>query len=126
MFQIITETYIDGERQIDMVYSKIYKRLGAATRNVKGSSYVTNTDDGRRIERIAYVRGFLNPVDADEAKEAYVRCRRIWIDSKYGKIRLMNSWEYGSHAPASELFWRSVEQVGGYGYDSNFYVEDEN
>ena len=126
MFQIITETYVDGERQIDMVYSKIYKRRGAAARNAKGSSCVIKTLDGRTMEKVAYVRGFLNPVNADEAKEAYVRCRRIWIDSKYGKIRLMNSWEYGSHVPASELFWRSVEKAGGYGYNGNFYIEDEN
>ena len=58
-------------------------------------------------------------------KEAYCQGMRIWVDGKYGQIRLPNSWEYGSHAPASELFNRSVEQVVGYGYKGNFYVEDE-
>ena len=126
MFQIITETYVDGKREMDSVYTKIYKRKGAAERNARSSCYSCVTEDGRTIERTAYVRGYLDLVEREIAKEAYIKCKRIWIDGKYGQIRLPNSWEYGSHAPAEQLFWRSVEQTVSYWYDGNFYIEDEN
>lgn len=126
MYQIITETRINGIREMDSVYTKTYKRRSYAEKNARGSCCSFITEDGRSVEKKAYVRGFLFCLNNREiAKEAYCQGMRIWVDGKYGQIRLPNSWEYGSHAPAFELFNRSVEQVVGYGYEGNFYVEDE-
>lgn len=122
MFQIITETYVDGERQPDMVYVKTYKRFGNARRNAVSETINSN---GRVIKRKQYVRGFLRTVTREVAKEAYTKGKRIWVDGKYGQVHLRGSWEYCSHAPASELFNRSVAQEVGYDYNGFFYIEDE-
>ena len=127
MYQIITETYINGIREMDSVYTKTYKRRSYAEKNARGSNCSFVTEDGRSVEKKAYVRGLLRCLNNNRefANHLYCQGRRIWVDGKYGQVRLPNSLEYGSHAPAFELFNRSVEQVVGYRYEGNFYVEDE-
>ena len=124
MYQVITQVYVNGTRQQDEVFNKIYKRLNWARRQATEKTETTSAD-GRKIEFRSYVRGVLNPVSREEAKSAYVKCKRIWIDNEFGQVKIPNSWEYGSHAPAEELFGRSVSKCGGYWDNGNFYIEDE-
>lgn len=125
MYQVVTEITVDGKREIDMVHAKIYSKKGWAKRAAKDWTLTHKICDDRTMEKKSYVRGFLQPATKEEAKKAYCKCKRIWIDSQYGHERLRNSWEYGSHASAEELFYRSIEQTGGYGYDGNYYIEYE-
>ena len=125
MYQIITEIYVDGKREMDSVYTKIYSKRGFAERNARSSSYTVKTEDGRTIKRRAYVRPVLNPVTREEAKAAYCKSKHVYVDDKYGQAMLTPSGHYGSHAPAEVLFYRSIEQNAGCDYDGNFYVEFE-
>lgn len=127
MFQIVTETRVNGKREADSVYSKVYVRKGAAERNARSSYGSRRTDDGKIVEWKSYVRGFLRPVTENEAKVAYCKGSRIWVDGEYGQTRVPASWEYGSHAPAAELFYRGVCHCRGHymEYDGNYYIEDE-
>lgn len=125
MYQIITETRVNGNREMDSVSTKIYSKKGFAERSARNNSGSFTTPDGKLVERKAYVRGFLNPASQEEAKVAYYRCKSIWIDGKYGHVKIRNSWEYGSHAPAAELFYRSVSNASYYGYKGNYYIEYE-
>ena len=125
MYQIVTEIRVNGKREMDSIFPKIYVRKRAAERNAKGSSFTSVASDGRTIETKCYVRGLLRPVTKEEAKDAYCKCKRIWIDGKYGHVQLTPSGHYGSHAPAWELFYRSVEQSGGYYYEGNYYIEED-
>lgn len=127
MYQIVTETRVNGKREMDSIYTKIYIRKGAAERNAKGSCYSHRTDDGKIVDRKSYVRGLLRPVTENEAKDAYCKGKRIWIDGEYGQVKITPSYEYGSHAPAEELFYRGVCHCRGYymEYDGNYYIEDE-
>lgn len=127
MYQVVTEVRIDGKREMDSVFHKVYVHKGAAERNASRSTLTTKTDDGKVMEIKTYVRGFLNPVGRKEAKEAYCHGKRIWIDGKYGQEKIRSSGEYGSHAPAEELFYRSVMHHDGYyhQYNGNYYIEYE-
>ena len=125
MYQVITETIVDGKRDMDSVSTKIYSKKGFAKRNAKRNTYTLTTPYGTVVERRSYVVGILTPVSIDDAKDAYCKCKSVWVDGEYGKQRIPNSWEYGSHAPAEELFCRSIEQSVGYRYNGNYYVEME-
>lgn len=127
MYQIVKEIRVDGKREADSIYPKIYVRKGPAERYARGRYGAYRTDDGKIVEWKSYVRGFLRPVTEDEAKTAYCKGRRIWVDDEYGQTRIRASWEYGSHAPDEELFYRGVCHCRGYyrKYDGNYYIEDE-
>lgn len=123
MYQVVTEMWIDGKREMDSICTKIYVRKRWAERQAHENTGVFKICDDRLMEKKSYVRGMLRPVSMLEARSAYCKCRRIWIDGDYGQIKIPNSWEYGSHASAEELFHRSVNQSGGYGYNGNYYIE---
>lgn len=127
MYQVITEIRINGNRDMDRVFNKIYKRKKAAERNAKDGCYTTTTVDGKTMEVKTYVRGLLRPVSEQEAKMAYCKGKNIWVDCKYGQTKLTPSGWYSSHAPATELFYREVNHSQGYycEYDGNYYIEDE-
>ena len=125
MYQIVTETYVDGKREMDSIYTKTYISRAWAERNARGSSYTVKTEDGRTIKRRAYVRPVLNPVTKEEAKAAYCKSENVYVDGEYGQTMLTPSGHYGSHAPSDVLFYRSIEQNAGCDYDGNFYVEFE-
>ena len=125
MYQVVTEIRVDGKREMDMVHAKIYSGKGWAKRCAEEWTLTHKTCDDHVMEKKSYVRGLLHPVSKEEAKDAYCKCKRIWIDGKYGHVQLTPSGHYGSYAPAWELFYRSVEQSGGYYYEGNYYIEED-
>lgn len=122
MYQVITEIRVDGKREMDMIQPKIYTRKGWAKRCADDATLTHKCCNDNTMEKKSYVRGVLRLASEEEAKTAYCKCKHIWIDGEYGQEKIRNSWEYGSHAPASELFYRSC----GYGYNGNYYIEDDN
>ena len=117
-YQVVIQMQIDGKREMDSIYPKLYTKKGYADRKAEE---LTGSFDDNRINKRAYVRVLPNPATEEEAKEAYCKNREVWIDDKYGQVKLTPSGWYSSHAPAEELFYRSC----GYGYDGNYYVEIE-
>ena len=86
MYQVITEVTVDGRREMDSVFPKIYVRKGAAERNAKGGSRTGITSDGKTITTKCYVRGVLHPETEQEAKAAYCHSRNVWVDCQYGHV----------------------------------------
>lgn len=116
MYQVIMKIFSNGKRDVDSISSNIYLKRGWAERAAKRLTVKNGA-----FERKCYVRGLLRPVTMDEAKSAYCKSKNVWVDGTYGQEKLMSSGCYGSHAPAEELFHRSV----GYGYKGGYYLEDE-
>lgn len=126
MYQVITEIIVDGKREMDSIFPKVYVRKKAAERNATSHTGVRN--DGKKIETKCYVRGFLHPTTEQEAKDAYCKGKSVWVDGEYGQVKVTPSWEYGSHASKSELFYRGVYHCRGYycdDYKGNYYIEEE-
>lgn len=122
MWNVIIETYVNGKREMDGIYPKIYFKRGFAVRKAVENSYTFRSINGDIIEKDGYIRKYLKPVDYITAKETYCNGYDVYIDGKYGKDLLPRCWEYSSHADPSELFHRSIEQMGGYEYDGNYYI----
>lgn len=120
MYQIVVNYWINGKREKDSLCPNIYKYRKTAERKAKDLFTDSITILGDHLTRKAYVRNMLIPATEEEAKVAYCKCNSIWINTPYGIEKIRSSWEYGSHAPAEELFYRSC----GYGYDGNYYIED--
>ena len=120
MYEIIIRVWVDNKRQKDMIFAKRYTKYGNAVRKAKE---LTRTENG--IEYKAYVIKELIPVSEDEAKKEYCHYRRIFVETEHGLDYLPDPGMYGSHAPASELFYRSLNHINGYWkeYDGNFYLE---
>ena len=120
MYEIIVKTYVNDKRQKDMRFAKRYAKYGNAAKKAKE---LTRTQDG--IEYKAYVIKELIPVPEDLAKKEYCNYRRIFVETEHGLDYLPDPGMYGSHAPASELFYRSLNHINGYWkeYDGNFYLE---
>ena len=116
VYQVIIETWVDGVREEDRVLAKTYEKKGFAERKAKKCVEVNP-----HIVRKAYVRPLLNKVTEEEAKNSYCHGKPVYIDCEYGKREMPPSHLYGSHAPASELFYRSR----GWGYKGNYYLEAE-
>lgn len=118
MYQVVIKTFVNDERQMDTVYPKVYKNRGWAERKAK---------ELRKSKDVVYVyvRGCLHPVSKEEAKSAYCHCRPVWVDGQYGQEKIRPSGEYGSHAPAEELFHTSVDAAIGWWKhgDTTYYVE---
>ena len=126
-YQVIVELIKDGVKIGSLMCRKTYKKKGFATRKANSYMGVVYDNFGNEIIRRAYVRGTLTKVTEDEAKTAYCKGKRIWVDTPSGQERIRNSWEYGSHAPATELFYRGVYHSDDYyhEYNGNYYVEYE-
>ena len=120
MYEIIIKTYINNKRQKDMRFAKRYSKYGNAAKKAKE---LTRIRDG--IEYRAYVIKELILVPKDVAKKEYCKYRRVFVETEYGLDYLPDPGMYGSHAPASELFYRSLNHINGYWkeYDGNFYIE---
>ena len=124
MYQIVTETIVNGKRCLDSLSTKLYAKKGNAERVAKNRCYTTISPTGETVEYHSYVRGILTTVTVEEAKAAYRRCQHVWIMGKYGNVMLTPSGYYGSHASQDELFWRSVHTVAPvYDYVGDFYIE---
>lgn len=124
MFEVIIETRVNGERRYDSIIDKRYKSRKCAVNRAEKETRKINVD-GNIIERRAYVREELIVVSEDKAKEKYCHSYPVYIDGEYGKIMLTPSWHYGSHAPAEELFYRSIHKFADYDYKGNYYIERE-
>lgn len=123
MYQVIIRTWVDGERQMDSVYTKMYAKRGFAERKAK--EYIREYRTDHHVKQEAYVRPVLKMVTKEEAKRAYCRDKSVYVGNKYGQELLTPSGWYGSHAPAEELFYRGVDNLVGYGKwnEVNYYVE---
>lgn len=123
MYQVIIESYIDGVRQTDMVCTTLYKKTGFAQRKADAYNF---SDPGEHTQYHAYVRPTLMPVSEVDARTAYCRSENVYIDGRYGQVRLTPSGHYSSHAPSEILFYRSVEQwIEHTNYTGNYYIEQE-
>lgn len=120
MYQVIIRTWVDGERQMDSVYTKMYAKRGFAERKAKELTWEKGD-----VRREGYVRPVLKMVTKEEAKKAYCHSKHVYVDWEYGQELLTPSGWYGSHAPAEELFYRGVDNLVGYGKwnEVNYYVE---
>jgi len=120
MYEIIIKTYINDERQKDMRFAKRYAKYGNA---VKKAKELTRTQDG--VEYKAYVIRELIPISKEDARKEYCNYRKIFVETEHGLDYLPDPGSYGSHASASELFYRSLSAMTGWWkeYDGNFFVE---
>lgn len=125
MYQIITQTWINGERKPDSVGQKFYKKKGFAERKAKELATDIITMKGHHIVTKHYVRKELCPVTEEFAKIMYCKSCNVYVDGEYGIELLTPSGWYGSHAPALELFYRGANHCRGYykEYDGEYYVE---
>lgn len=123
MYQVIIRTWVDGERQTDSVYTKMYAKRGFAERKAK--EYIREYRTDHHVKQEAYVRPVLKMVTKEEAKRAYCQDKPVYVDNKYGQELLTPSGWYGSHAPEEELFYRSVNAEIGWTKkgNTNYYVE---
>lgn len=127
-YVVVTETSVNGERMNDVVGDKVYKSMGWARREAKkiNDAFFSKTEKG--IKKTAYVMPVVRPATYEEAKREYCRSNPVWVDGEYGKVKLFPSGCYGSHAPASELFHRGVDDIVGWWMDHtevNYYVTEE-
>ncbi len=122
MYQIITQTWINGDRKADSIYPKVYAKKGFAERRAKSLEFKSD-----HITKKAYARKLPIWVSEEKAKEVYCKGRNVYVDGNYGIELLTPAGWYGSHAPATELFYRGVNHCCGYykQYDGNYYIEDE-
>lgn len=127
-YVVVTETSVNGKRMNDIVSEKIYKSMGWARREAQKINDAFFNSPKKEIKKTAYVMPVVRPATYEEAKNAYCHSRSVWVDGEYGKVKLFPSGCYGSHAPASELFHRSVDDIVGWWMDHtevNYYVTEE-
>ena len=127
MYEVIVEINMDGKKIGEMKCEKPYLKKGYAERKAKkltGTVYDTNLG---KLDRRGYVRGVLHQVTEEEAKRFYCKNKDVWVDGKYGQVRLTPSGDYGSHASAAELFYRSIHQTQEFycDYKGNYYIEED-
>jgi hypothetical protein len=72
------------------------------------------------------MRKTLAVVTEDVAKAAYCNSRSVYVDSEFGQ-KLWPSWNYSSHAPAKNLFYRSLTAMVGWErpYKGKFYIDED-
>lgn len=127
-YVVVTETSVNGKRMNDVVGDKVYKSMGWARREARkiNDAFFNRTE--KEIEKTAYVMPVVRPATYEEAKTAYCHSRSVWVDGEYGKVKLFPSGSYGSHAPAIELFHRSVDDIVGWQLNHSkvkYYVVEE-
>ena len=116
MYEINIRTWIDGERQPDTIVNKTYVRLRNAEKAAK--AYLASG----KVTQEAIILPVMTSVTRNEAREAYCKCKDVWVYDGYGKERLRPSWDYGSHDTRESLFSRSIEQSVGWNYEGPYYI----
>ena len=119
MYRIMIEMWLDGERVQSSWYTKYYVRKGNAENVAREMTGYTQTYEGKLLVRKATVVNELQLLTKEEAKEAYSHYRRVWVEESYGLRLLPDPGSFGSHAPATELFYRTHSDY----YKGNYWVE---
>lgn len=58
--------------------------------------------------------GWYKEITKEEAKERYCRCKEVYLSNRErGYWKMPGMYEYSSHAPAEELFYRSIPNGEG-------------
>lgn len=122
MYQIHIRTWVDGVRQQDSILTKEYVRLRNAEKAAKKCVVDATNHNGEHLVREAVVLPAMASVARNEAREAYCKCKDVWVNGNYGRHRLTPSWHYCSHASREELFARSIEQSVGWHYEGPYYI----